>query len=137
MTMHQPIKQDFISLARDRVDGLIRWRAHIEKALARNGTLFSYEECCQRVLAGTLMWFNNDESFAIVEILTFAKGSVFHILISGGKYDAMCELEGVIVDLAKNVGVHRLTTLGRDGFLRRKRPDGWKPTRQQFFMKEI
>jgi hypothetical protein len=128
---------EFIDAAKVRVDGLIKWRDHIEKALARNGTLFSYTDVCQLVLAGKMAWFENEDSFAVVEPLTHINGNTFSIIVAGGKYDRLLEVEQQIVNLAKSVGVKRLTTLGRDGFLRRKRPEGWNPTHQQFFVKEV
>ena len=133
----QAQKPEFIDAVKLRVEGLIKWRKHIEKALARNGTLFSYEELCQLVLAAKMFWFENEDSFAVVEPLTHINGSTFSIIVAGGKYDRLLEVEQQIVNLAKSVGVKRLTTLGRDGFLRRKRPEGWNPTHQQFFVKEL
>lgn len=129
--------QEFIFAARDRVDGLIRWRPQIEKALARNHTFFGYEECCQRVLAGSLLWFDNDEGFMIVEAITFAKGTTLHILVAGGDYTHLCKIEEQLVALCKSLGIKRITTLARDGFKRRAKPNGWKASEQTFFYKEI
>lgn len=131
-------KKEFILAAKDRVEGLIKWKSYIEKALARNGTYLSYTEICQRVLAGHMLWFDNKDAFAICELVTFQRGTYCHIMVAGGKYSRMCDLEREeIVPLLKVGGITRITTLGRNGFLRREKPDGWKPTNQQFFVKEI
>lgn len=129
---------EFIHAAKERIDGLIKWRKHIEKALKRNGTYLSYDEVCQRVLAGNMLWYDNTDSFAICELINLQRGIYCHITVAGGNYARLCDLESeVIVPLLKSANITRITTLGRNGFMRRKRPDGWKPTNQQFFVKDI
>lgn len=138
MNMEPKVQKEFIDGAWDRVTGLLYWRKHIEKALKRNGTYMSYNEICQRVLAGHMLWFNNANSFAICELNTHQRGTSCHISISGGNYSSMCDLEREeIVPFLKSANISRITTLGREGFLRRERPDGWRPTKQQYFVKEI
>src|SRR6478609_9268574 len=99
--MNAAPKIEFIEAAKVRVDGLIKWRTHIEKALARSGTLFSYVDVCQLILAGKMSWFENEDSFAVVEPLTYAAGTTLCIILAGGKYEAMLEIEKQIVELGR------------------------------------
>lgn len=134
MTMEAP---EFIHAAKERVDGLIKWRSYIEKALRRNSSYLTYEEICQRVLAGKLLWFASDVSFVIAEIITFGRGPYCHVCVAGGDFEGIKTLEKEqVIPLLKTGGITRMTMLARDGFTRRSMP-GWKPTKQQFFVKEI
>lgn len=127
----------FIDEAKKRVDGLIKFRLYIEKALARNNSYLTYEEVCQRVLAGKLLWFASDVSFVIAEIITMGNRPYCHVCVAGGDFEGIKVLEKEkVIPLLKTGGITRMTMLARDGFTRRSMP-GWKPTKQQFFVKEI
>lgn len=128
---------EFIYAAQDRVNGLIKWRSNIEKALSRNTSYLTYEEVCQRVLAGSLLWFNNTDAFVIAEIITMGNRPYCHVCIAGGKFEAIKTLErDEVIPLLKSGGITKMTMLAREGFSRREMP-GWKPTKQQFYVKEI
>lgn len=128
---------EFIHAAKARVDGLIKFRRYIESALKRNSSYLTYEEICQRVLAGKLLWFASDVSFVIAEIITFGKGPYCHVCVAGGDFEGIKDLErDEVIPLLKSGGITRMTMLARDGFTRRSMP-GWKSTKQQFFVKEI
>lgn len=136
--MNAPMKApEFIHAAKDRVDGLLKYRRQIESALARNNSYLTYEEVCQRVLAGKLLWFASDVSFVIAELITLNKGTYCHVCVAGGDFEGIKVLEKEeVIPLLKTGGITRMTMLARDGFTRRSMP-GWKATKQQFFVKEI
>lgn len=128
---------EFIHAAKERVDGLIKWRWSIEKALKRNNSYLTYEEVCQRVLAGNLLWFNNADAFVIAEIITLGQRPYCHVCVAGGKFESIKDLErDQVIPLLQSGGITRMTMLAREGFSRRDMP-GWKPTKQQFYVKEI
>lgn len=128
---------EYIDEAKKRVDGLIKWRAQIEKALARNDAYLTYNEVCQRVMAGNMHWFANDDAFVVAEVITLQRGSYLHVTIAGGKFEGIKRVENdQVIPLLKAAGITRMTMLARDGFTRRSMP-GWKPTKQQYFVKEI
>jgi len=138
MTDQSNMPKEFIAAAYDRVMGLLKWRPYIEKALKRNDSYLTYEEVCQKVLAGTLLWFNNDDAFVIAEIITFSKGTYCHVCIAGGKFEDICNIEKEqVVPLLQMGGIKRMTMLARDGFTRRGLSEGWKPTKQHYYTKEI
>jgi hypothetical protein len=83
----------FIDEAKKRVDGLLKWRAYIEKALRRNDCFLTYTEICQKVLAGNMLWFSQDNAFVIAEVLTLQRGTFCHITIAGGTYSGICDIE--------------------------------------------
>ena len=127
----------FINEAKKRVDGLLKWRPQIERALARNDAYLTYDEVCQRVLAGNMHWFSSEDAFVIAEVITLQRGSYLHVTVAGGKFEGIKQIENEqVIPLLKSAGITRMTMLARDGFTRRDMP-GWKPTKQQYFVKEI
>lgn len=127
----------FIDEAKKRVDGLLKWRPQIEKALSRNDAYLTYNEVCQRVLAGNMYWFGSEDAFVIAEVITLQRGSYLHVTVAGGKFEGIKQIENEqVIPLLQSVGITRMTMLARDGFRRRNMP-GWKPTKQQYFVKEI
>jgi hypothetical protein len=137
--MNAPVQTpEFIYGAKERVEGLLKWRAYIEKALARNDCYLTYTEVCQKVLSGQMLWFQVPDSFVIAELLTAQRGTYCHITIAGGTYTGICRIEKEqLIPLLKVGGVSRISTLGRIGFTKRKLPDGWRTTKQQYFIKDI
>lgn len=128
---------DFTDALQTRLDKLQFWRAYIEKALKRARTLVTFTDLVQSVIMGQRLLFDNEKSFAIVQPDPNPSGLGYFIYVAGGEYKSLCELEIGIVSYAKHMGAVRLSTLGRDGFLRRRRPAGWEPTNQTFFVKEL
>lgn len=128
---------EFIDEAKKRVDGLLKWRPYIEKALARNDAYLTYNEVCQRVMAGNMYWFSSDDAFVVAEIITLQRGSYMHVTIAGGKFEGIKQIENEqVIPLLKSAGITRMAMLARNGFARRSMP-GWKPTKQQYYVKEI
>jgi hypothetical protein len=127
----------FIDEAKKRVDGLLKWRPQIESALGRNDAYLTYNEVCQRVMAGNMHWFSSDSAFVIGEVITLQRGPYFHVTIAGGKFEGIKQIENEqVIPLLQSAGITRMTMLARNGFTRRNMP-GWKPTKQQYFVKEI
>lgn len=128
---------EFIVAAKTRVEGLLKWRPFIEKALRRNDAYLTYDEICKRVLAGNMLWFDTPKAFVIAEIVTLQRGSYCHITIAGGDFEGIKELENAqVIPLLRSAGITRMSMLARNGFTKRDMP-GWKPTKQQYFVKEI
>lgn len=128
---------EFIDAAKARVDGLLKWRPQIESALRRNDAYLTYNEVCQRVLAGQMHWFSSDDAFVVAEVITLQRGSYLHVTIAGGRFEGIKEIENEqVIPLLKSAGIKRMAMLARNGFSRRNMP-GWKPTKQQYFVKEI
>jgi hypothetical protein len=127
----------FIDEAKKRVDGLLKWRPQIESALNRNDAYLTYNEVCQRVMAGNMHWFSSDKAFVIGEVITLQRGPYFHVTIAGGNFEGIKQIENEqVIPLLQSAGITRVTMLARNGFTRRNMP-GWKPTKQQYFVKEI
>lgn len=128
---------EFIDEAKKRVEGLIKWRPQIEKALQRNDSYLTYNEVCQRVMIGNMHWFSSDDAFVIGETITLQRGSYFHVTIAGGDFEGIKKLETEqVIPVVQATGITRMTMLARNGFMRRNMP-GWKPTKQQYYVKEI
>ena len=130
-------QMDFLDALQTRLDRLQYWRAYIEKALKRGRSLVTFTEMVQSIISGQRFLFDNGKSFAIVQLDQNPSGLGVYIYVAGGEYKPLCELEEIIVQFAKLMGAIRLSTLGRDGFLRRKRPNGWVPTHQTYFVKDL
>jgi hypothetical protein len=128
---------DYLDALQARLDRLQYWRGHIIKALKRGQALTTFTDVVNTIVMGQRLLFDNGKSFAIVQPDQNTMGLGYYIYIAGGEYKALCELEEIIVTFAKHMGAVRLSTLGRDGFLRRQRPNGWVPTKQSYFIKEI
>lgn len=138
--MNAPVTPpEFIYGAKERVEGLLKWRAYIEKALARNDCYLTYGEVCQKVLAGSMLWFQTPDAFVIAELVTqLQRGPFCHITIAGGTYAGICKIEKEqLIPLLKVGGVKRISALGRIGFIKRALPEGWRTTKQQYFLKDI
>lgn len=130
-------QMDFTQALQDRLDRLQYWRAYIEKALKRSKSLVSYTDLVQSIIMGNRLFFDNGNAFAIIQPDQNTAGLGYFIYCAGGNYSALCDLEATIVEFAKAMGAIRLSTMGRHGFTRRKRPDGWEPTNQMYFVKEL
>lgn len=135
--LSQSPENDFTTALQARLSQLQHWRFYIEKALARAQSLVTYTDIVQSVCQGQRFMFDNGQSFAIVQLNNHPSGIGLFIYVAGGDYKSLCELEKIVVQFGKHMGAKQMSTMGREGFMRRNRPNGWKPTNQRLFVKEI
>lgn len=130
-------EMDFTLSLQVRLDRLQFWRASIEKSLNRAKSLVTFTDLVQSVILGNRVMFDNGQSYALIQPDPNPSGLGYFIYCAGGDYTALCELEKLIVGYARSMGAVRLSTIGRNGFLRRLRPSGWEPTNQVYFVKNL
>ena len=130
-------QMDFTAALQARLERLQRWRPLIEKALRRARSLVTFTDLVQSICQGQRFLFDNGNSFAIVQLDMNPSGNALYIYVAGGDYKALYELEETVVQFGRHMNCCRLSTSGRKGFLRRNRPNGWEPTNQIMFVKEI
>lgn len=116
-------------------DAVFRMRPLIEKALAYSGGGWTFQDVADAIMSLKLHFWVNDEAFAITEVISYPQYSVLHIFLSGGKLEAMYELEKSVAAFGRDIGCKRMTFLGREGFAR-KLPSSWKKT-HIFMYKDI
>jgi hypothetical protein len=87
-----------------------------------------FDDIVEEVMSGRKFFFDNDESFAVVEINNYTNGKVAHVLVAGGTMEGFRKLQSITTDFFKLLGVKKMSMLGRRGFLRRLPDMGWKQT---------
>jgi hypothetical protein len=116
----------------------MHWEKHIKKAIRANKYPMGFEYILKLVVDKEVLFFDNGESFAIVEVNSYKGEHPFiNIFIAGGNFDKLHELErDIVVPFAKQIGAEKMTLLGRNGFKVKLPSYGWKQP-ATYFEKEI
>jgi len=129
--------EDYTERLQELLVRLQLWRKYIEKAIIRGHGMLTFTDIVQGIINGKRLFYDNNESFAIIEPIQHPLGLELLIWLAGGDRKALYELEKEIVIIAQNVKAKRITTFGRFGFRNVSRPEGWIDTGQTMFVKEI
>jgi hypothetical protein len=103
-----------------------RWRPMMEKILRQHRNYTSVEEVYNRCMALQLFFFDNANSFAVIDTVFEKNLTSLHIVLAGGDLDALLELELIVTKFGKELGAKRYTLIGRKGFARALKNHGWK-----------
>ena len=107
------------------VDNMRKWRPQMEIALSSGGGIMSYDDVENSVMEGRKIFFENDDAFAVVELVDHPNYRVAHVFLSGGKFDGISRLQNSFDDFFRMIGVKKMTILGRKGFKKRLPALGW------------
>lgn len=105
---------------------LARWRAQVERALVAGGGVMSFEDVADAIDEGRYFMFASDEGFVVVDPQPWASGLHLFVLIGGGSQRALEQLEPVVAIWGRMIGARKMVTLGRKGFARRVKKQGWR-----------
>lgn len=108
-----------------RQDRLQHWKPQIDRALKAAGTT-TFQDLVDGVKGGSLFLFDNGEAFVLAQPQFWPGTAIVHVLVGGGSQAGLEKLENVVTIFGKNLGAKKLTFLGRPGFVRRVKKQGWK-----------
>ena len=104
---------------------LIRFRPEIESALAYSNEGHTFESLMSDVLLGHLYFAFNDTSCALLERVMGPLHSRVHVVLGAGTLQGLLDLYEVIAPKVKALGATKMTILGRPGFEKALKKQGW------------
>lgn len=105
---------------------LAQWRDQVERALAAGGGIMSFEDVADAIDEGRYFMFASEEGFAVVDPQPWASGLHLFVLLAGGTQKGVEQLEPTVAIWGRMIGAKKLVTLGRKGFARRLKKQGWR-----------
>ena len=105
---------------------LAQWRDQVERALAAGGGVMSFEDVADAIDEGRYFMFASGEGFAVVDPQPWASGLHLFVLLAGGTQKGVEQLEPTVAIWGRMIGAKKLVTLGRKGFARRLKKQGWR-----------
>jgi hypothetical protein len=128
-----------VTLTQDQIrltQRLVYWKPHIDRALKEGGNIYGFEDVMYFLLENKWYYFDNNLSFAIVQVFVYPNANVAHILIAGGDMKALPVLEEALDKFCKQNNITKKTIVGRKGFAKRLPKLGWK-TPLNYYEKDV
>jgi hypothetical protein len=98
---------------------------HILNALAYTEGTHTFDDIVSMILAGRLTWWQNGQSFAVTEFVSYPRENHIHIFLAGGDLNELLDLQDTIAIYGKHAGCSTLTMAGRKGWLKPLAEVGW------------
>jgi hypothetical protein len=108
------------------IDGLRRWQDVIEQSLTYTTGTHTFDDVCSMVLTGRLQFYDFDDCFAIMELVTYPQSKDYHCFLAGGSIDGLLQCQDDIIAVAKNAGCSTVSLTGRKGWERAFKNAGWR-----------
>lgn len=99
-------------------DPLLRFRPHIEAALAYADDTYGYDDVAQMVMDGSCQAWPGEQSVVITEIMLFPRKKVLNIFLAGGNLNEIEAMTPLILQWGKEQGCEAATFTGRRGWAR-------------------
>lgn len=103
-----------------------RWKPQIEALLKKNHGYATAEDMFYWCSTGQKFFFDNDEAWAIMEVIENPNYMHMNIQIAGGTTEGLLKLYEVVAAFGKEIGAKKMTFIGRKGFTRKLKEHGWK-----------
>lgn len=100
------------------VDGLIH-------ALSLAGDTHSLADVVRQVEAGEAQVWQSDNAVIVTEVKDAPRKRIIHFWLAAGKLDEVIALSREVLAWAKSIGCERATLVGRKGWVRALRNEGW------------
>ena len=104
---------------------LLRFRPQIEAALAYSNEGHTFDSLMNEVMLGALYFAFNDTSCALLERVMGPLDVRVHVVLGAGTLQGLLQLYDVIAPKVKALGATKMTILGRPGFEKALKQQGW------------
>lgn len=104
---------------------LVRFRPQIEAALSHSNEGHTFDSLVGDVMLGHLFFAFNDTSCALLERVMGPLDSRVHVVLGAGTLKGLLKLYEVIAPKVKALGATKMTILGRPGFEKALKKQGW------------
>jgi hypothetical protein len=110
----------------------------LERALDRQGGLWSITDILERISQGTMQSFVRGNSWAVTQISVFPRRRILEIVAVVGDLGDCRLLHNEIIAFADKMNVDLVAAYGRLGWVRDARRNGWKvKTTSYLYHKEL
>jgi hypothetical protein len=113
-----------------------RWKEEIAAILKKDKSYASVEDVYKWCCEGTRLFFDNEEAFAIMDLVENPGYCHLHIQMAGGTMDGLLRLYDTVAEFGRQVGAKEMTLIGRKGFARKLKKHGWS-TPKVYMRKEL
>ena len=80
-----------------------------------------YKECCQY----HKLFFDNDEAFVVINVVEYPHDRHLHLMLAGGSMRGLIDLDPIIYKFGQSIGATKATFIGRKGFAKVLKKNGW------------
>ena len=108
------------------IDDMLKYRLDIEAALEYANNSHTFDDVVGQVLAGQLHFYALPTSFVIMERQTYPQHKVYHCFLAGGHKAEIEDAQPMLMKNAKHLECKYVTVVGRNGWVRELRKQGWK-----------
>lgn len=105
---------------------LEKWQEEIAIALHHGSDTHSVDDIVNMIMANRVHFFSWEDSFTVMEVITYPKFKVYHCFLAGGSLDGVVRSIGPMSDVAKALDCKYLSMAGRSGWQKVLREQGWK-----------
>jgi hypothetical protein len=106
-------------------------------AIAYGGDTHSVADVADAVVRGDAQLWKNDRGIVITEIRHTPKYDTLHFWLAAGEKDATLQLMREAESWARTQGIRKLSAVGRKGWVRVLRNDGWTPSALVLLEKDL
>ena len=100
----------------------------LEAALRFGGSTHSIADVVQQTLAGDAQLWVEPDAVIVTEVLQMPNARVLNFWLAAGKRAALLPLHRRVLTWGKSIGCDRAVMVGRSGWERILRDDGWAPS---------
>ena len=100
------------------LDRLEQWRRHIEIALRRTRSAWTYDDVVEQCVTRQVVPFFWDDAFMISVVQIFPSTRHYHIFMVGGNLTTLIAAAGDVIEDARRAGCQRITAEVRRGWER-------------------
>jgi len=107
------------------LEGLLSWRANIEKAMKAADWSHTFDDITYMVISGQLEFHEFENCYCLTQQTIFPQFSVYHFMLAGGDLDEIVSLTDHFKAKARALGCKYLSFSGRKGFEPVLSKHGW------------
>jgi len=107
-------------------EDLLKYRIDIEASLVYADNSHTFDDVSNMVVSGRLHLYPLANSFVIMERQQYPQHAVYHCFLAGGDKYEIEAAEPMILANAKALKCKHMTIVGRGGWVRELRHNGWK-----------
>ena len=103
-----------------------RCKPLLVKAMKYQDT-YTIDDIEDKIRNGIAFLWPGKESAMVTECVAFSQKNIMHILCASGKYEEIEQIYKCIEQHAKEIGINKITLIGRKGWFRKIKHLGFKP----------
>jgi len=94
--------------------------------LHEEGDYTTVDDVYNRCMALSLLFFDNPDAFAVIDVIHNVNETHLHIMLAGGSFAGLFKLEKTVANFGREINASKFTFIGRRGLARVLRSQGWK-----------